>query len=341
MSIRTIARNLGVSPSAVSLALRGSVKISENTKRKIVEEADRIGYRPDGSVRQLMTQVRYASDRSGKACIGVFSFYQDKEPWKENRHFAAIYESMKKRAGSLGYRLEPIDLIESGMTAKRYVSILDARGIKGLLCFGSPDFKQKIPTELDHFAMVGLGLSVETPMHRVTSHFYNDLLNTLNRLYELGYRRPGLLLGTHEENRSQFAYPAAYYGWCKQRLGNRDFIPVLRMEKTKGRELIDWYEEAQPDVIVMVHLYHEVETLYQTLLDHNIRVPQDVGVAAVTQLLDHTPISGKVQNQALIGAWAVEMLESRMAYQDFGIPKHPRIEMVESTWHEGRTLKNH
>jgi hypothetical protein len=44
------------------------------------------------------------------------------------------------------------------------------------------------------------------------------------------------------------------------------------------------------------------------------------------------------QNQPLMGAWVVELLAARIANRDFGIPEHPRTEMVESRWIEGATL---
>jgi len=339
MSVRLIAKNLSVSPSTVSLALNNSPKIPEVTQRRVLDEAMRIGYCPNGNVRELMSEIRRSSMVRSSACMGVFSFYEGYLPWERSDHLAAIFESMSIRARELGYRLEAIPFFGEGMSPKRFTSILDARGIKGVLCFGSPDFEQVIPDELDHFAIVSIGLSIRTPLHRVTSHYYNDLQNALNRVYERGYRRPGLVLGEWEETRSQFAYSAAYYGWCKQRLGQRDSIPVLKVGQIEAGSLLSWYHSHKPDVILAVHLSGEVYRIPNILNAAGLRIPDDVGLAAVTQLLRDGAISGKQQNQKLIGEWAVEMLESRMTYRDYGIPEYPRIEMVESSWVEGQTLK--
>ena len=40
-----------------------------------------------------------------------------------------------------------------------------------------------------------------------------------------------------------------------------------------------------------------------------------------------------------VGSWAVELLVSRIMNRDFGYPSHPRIEMVEMQWIEGKTLR--
>jgi LacI family transcriptional regulator len=62
-------------------------------------------------------------------------------------------------------------------------------------------------------------------------------------------------------------------------------------------------------------------------------------VAVLTHLLDGTGFSGMQQNQLLIGAWAVELLVSRVLHRDFGIPATPHIEMVESRWIDGGSLR--
>ena len=46
-TIKDIARELGVSTSTVSRALRGSYEISPETKRLVMECAERLNYRPN------------------------------------------------------------------------------------------------------------------------------------------------------------------------------------------------------------------------------------------------------------------------------------------------------
>ncbi|ATY89549.1 LacI family DNA-binding transcriptional regulator [Pectobacterium atrosepticum] len=53
MSLKTIANNLGLSVTAVSRALNGHRDISEATRQRIQEEAERIGYRPNTHARRL------------------------------------------------------------------------------------------------------------------------------------------------------------------------------------------------------------------------------------------------------------------------------------------------
>lgn len=306
-----------------------------------MQEAERIGYRPNAKLNELMSHLRLNGTRPSEACFGVISFYETLRPWEESKHLSAIYGSIQARAEELGYRLESLGLKAPGMSAARFRSVLDTRGIQGLVCFGSPDLDQEFPSELDHYAIVTQGLSVKTPLHRVTSNFYNDLYETLDRLFDMGYRRPGLVLGRYEEDRSAYAYPSAYLGWCEHKFGVASLMPILRVDEVRTDNLLSWYRNNRPDVIVFVHLYNKLERLRKALSAGGLRVPEDVGAAVVTQLLGDSGFSGMEQNQDLIGSWTVELLVSRILNQDFGIPSHPRLLMVKSNWVNGNSLRNY
>ena len=73
MSTRRIAAEAGLSPSTVSLALRNSPKIPAATKQRIRKIAQRLGYRPDGKLTELMSHLRLTRTRPREACFGVVS----------------------------------------------------------------------------------------------------------------------------------------------------------------------------------------------------------------------------------------------------------------------------
>ncbi len=338
MNLRHLAKLAGLSPSAVSLALRGSPKVSDATRKRVRVLAEREGYRPDAKVVAMMTHLRRPRAVRQQACFGVISFYEGPRPWETSRHLTRIYEGMNRRADELGYRLEPFWLRAPGMTFHRFRGILDARGIEGLLSFGSPDLDQEFPAELADQAIVTVGLSIRTPLHRVTSHFYNDTVNVLDRVHQLGYRRPGLVLGRYEEARSGHAHTAAYLGWCEHRLGPGCALSVLQLERVEESPLLAWLGRARPDVLVFVHLYDMLAELRAVLRRNRERVPSGLGVAVLSQIVEGSGFSGLQQNQPLMGAWAVELLAARITNRDLGIPANPRIEMVEGEWVEGGTL---
>ena len=339
MNVRYIAKLARVSPSAVSLALRDSPRISSETKARVRRIARESGYAPDANIVQLMRHLRKPREVRQRACFGVISFYDRLRPWEDSRHLTRIYEGMSRRAGELGYRLEPLWLRAPGMTYQRFRGILEARTIEGLLCFGSPDFEEEFPEELNQQAIVTLGLSIHSPLHRITSHFYNDTVNALDRVHQRGYRRPGLVLGSYEETRSAHAHSAAYLGWCEHVLGPGRALPVVRLGEGEEKPLLAWLREHGPDVLIFVHRPDMVARLRTLLKEQRIRVPRQLGVVVLSHLVRGSGFSGLQQNQQLMGAWAVELLAARIANRDFGIPASPRIEMVEGEWVEGGSLQ--
>jgi LacI family transcriptional regulator len=103
--------------------------------------------------------------------------------------------------------------------------------------------------------------------------------------------------------------------------------------------LLAWLDPHRPDVLIFVHQHHALAEFDALLRRNGIRVPRDLGVAAISQSLEGTNFSGLQENQAVIGAWAIELLAARIANGDLGIPGNPRIEMVGRQWVDGRSLQ--
>ena len=339
MSIRQIARLSSLSACTVSLALNNNPKIPVATRQRVQRIARRIGYRPNAKVTELMAHIRLTRAKQIRACLGVISLYDSPRPWQNVPHLERIYTGMEQRAGALGYRLEPFWLREPGMSIQRFRKILDTRGIQGLLCFGSPNLEDELPAELKHYAIVTQGVSIKTLLHRIASNAYNDMWRMLRNVQHLGYRRPGLVLGAYEGQRSAHAYLCAYLGWCHLELGAPPAVPVLQLDQAEEKPLLKWLRKHEPDVMIFAHHYNVLGELEGILRRHKIRVPADLGVAVVTQILDGTNFSGLEANPRLVGEWAVELLVGRIANSDFGFPSHPRVEMVDMQWVDGQSLR--
>src|SRR5690349_1212960 len=108
MNVRHIAKQAGVSPSAVSLALRDSPRISDKTKTLVRRLAAEAGYTPDARIVDLMRHLRKPRAVRQQASFGVISFYDSLRPWEKSRHLTKVHEGMQRRAAELGYRLEPL-----------------------------------------------------------------------------------------------------------------------------------------------------------------------------------------------------------------------------------------
>jgi LacI family transcriptional regulator len=339
MTLRNLARLAKLSPAAVSLALRDSPRISEVTKIRVRRLAESVGYQPDAVLVAMMSHLRKSHSERPTACFGVISFYDHPRPWETSVHLLRMYEGMTRRGAELGYRLEPLWLRAPDMNYRRFRVILETRGIEGLLCFGSPVMDEDFPPELGAFAIVTQGQSIRTQLHRVISHAFNNTVAALNRLHQLGYRRPGLVLSRHEDLRDAHMHSGAYLSWCEHRLGLKQSLPILRMDEVEAEPLVAWLQGQQPDALVFVHLQNVLPRFEAVLKENGIRVPEDLGVTVISPVVEGSRFDGLQENQSVIGARMIELLAARIANRDFGIPSDPRVEMVESHWIEGASLR--
>jgi DNA-binding LacI/PurR family transcriptional regulator len=115
---------------------------------------------------------------------------------------------------------------------------------------------------------------------------------------------------------------------------------MLLLDRPDEKPLLNWLRQYRPDAMIVVHHHEALEELIAIMRQQGIgRSPQDIGVAALSQVLQGTGLSGLEENQQLMGEWAVELLVARIMNRDFGIPDHPRIEMVEGQWVDGGSLR--
>ncbi|MGE6784756.1 substrate-binding domain-containing protein [Ensifer adhaerens] len=99
MKLREFAQQLGLSPTTVSRALSGYPEVSEKTRKRVAEEAARLGYRPN------INAVRLATGRAG--AIGVVMGRSGEF------HFSEFMGGLAERLGT-----EDIDILVSPMDDK-------------------------------------------------------------------------------------------------------------------------------------------------------------------------------------------------------------------------------
>lgn len=340
MSLRSIARELGVSVTAVSLALKNSPRVSPELAERIRRLARDRGYVPNALISELMSEVRKSVSPTYHATLGAFSLYPEREPWKrpQRDYLHVVLKSATDCAESHGYRLEYFWYREPGMTPARFAKILEARGIHGLFCLGSLDPEEPYPAELAQFAVTTFGTSIPGKLHRVSSHFAADARLLFERLLSRGYRRPGLNILVHGDRRTDYAYSATYLSTLERNFP-LPHTPVLRSDTWDADRFHHWFSRHQPDVIVLHQSEEYVAGLETYLKERGLRVPEDIGIALLDKNPNPARFSGMLQDPGRMGATSIEMLIGRVLLRDFAPPDHPKIELVGGTWNEGRTIR--
>jgi LacI family transcriptional regulator len=341
MTSRQLAALANVSPATISMALRNHPRISEETKARILQLARKHHYRIDGKIGELMSVIRTHAPHRLQGCLGLISLYPEKKPWETPGRYSLqnVHRGVARRAAELGYRLETFWIREPGMRPDRLRTIIQTRGVQGLISFGAPNLDDEMPEQLLPFAIVTMGVSIRTRLHRVVTHFSQNATRVLNELKARGYRRPAALMKSFEDGRTAHLV-AAMYLYFSQYVFEPPQIPIFYTDMTMDMEAFHaWFVRYKPDVIVYCEHAALHPQLQAYLQKHRLRVPQDIGLAGIDCAVHPEWLSGMRQHVEHLGASAVDMLVGRVQQRDFGLPKIPKTEHVEGEWQEGKTLR--
>ena len=333
--MKEIAARAGVSVMTVSLALRNHPRITVATRERIQGIAHELGYRPNPMVHALMAEVRARRPVRSTTTLAFVTAFPTRDGWRRNHHvFAENFAGAQERAIQLGYRLEEFWARESGMTGRRLSAILDARNIRGVLIAPVPQARGHLTLDWPKLAAVTLGPSLYRPdLSRATSDHFDSSMMALRRLTKLGYRRIGMVLDRSTTMRTNYAHTAALYQYHRTvPAANR--IPALICDRLTEPGYRQWFDRHRPDVII------GMPGLMNWMLKWGMRVPADVGY--LDPLLPiWMPWSGIDHHFREVGAAAVDLIVGQLQRNEFGVPAHPKIVTVRSTWVEGNTVRQH
>lgn len=333
-SIRDVARQAGVSHTAASLALRGSPRVSQATRRQVEAVASQLGYRPHPVVSSLMTQLRTLKTNSAAETLGFITAWSTRDGWEKSPNLRRFYAGVKERALHTGYKLEVFWLREPGMTARRLSQILHTRGIRGLILQSLPKAHGHLSLDWQHFAVVAKGLTILRPaLHRVISSHFEDMRLVEHQLKGLGYGRLGLVLDAGLDARVDRAWLAAYLLY-QHGLAARYRVPalIIRAEDRPTR-FGAWLHQHHPEVVLFSQLPVPV-----WVKELGLSVPQDLGLVHLDWSEECAPLAGLDADPEGIGAAAVDLLAGQLQAHEFGVPAREKVVSVSGRWVPGASL---
>ncbi len=332
--MQQIADKAEVSRMAVSLALRGSRKVSAKTTAKIRSIAEELGYRPNPLVSALMTQLRLARPTQKRTTIAYATAFPTKDGWRRSGQLLQFHEGVRQRGEALGYEVEEWWLREPGMTQQRIGEILFTRGIHGLLVAPLPARGTAVQLDWSKFSGATIGHSFTgAALHRASSDQYRAILLALREIARLGYRRIGLAL-TREEDADVERRWSAGMLVHQSEIAPEDRVPMLLEEGALAGSFIPWFRAHRPDVVLS--LSSECVAL---LAGIGVCVPKDAGFASLGLLPADTGVAGVDQNFPLVGAAALDLVDVQLRRNELGLPDVPKTVLVPGRWVPGGTLR--
>jgi DNA-binding LacI/PurR family transcriptional regulator len=331
-TLRDIARQVGVDVSTVSLALRGSPKVTAPTAERIREAATRLGYRPD-PVLAALNAYRDGRRRDFRQVVAwLTNFPREMGSWRDRTTYAEYFDGAARRAEQCGYHLEEFPLYGGEVSPARMVQILETRGVHGLLLCPQPSPRQWPEFDFSQFSAVTFGYSLLAPtLHLVSNHQFLSVRTAAERLHQGGYRRIALALPPFYHESLRWQSDGAFLAFARRRAS-----PQLRFiyedSDWTAANFNRWLNRTRPDAVI-VDPYAMAGWWEQ--LDR--RVPEDLAVAAFGLSQTEKAWSGIYQNNHAIGVAGFDLLMMMLHRNERGVPEYPMRLLIEGVWRDGPT----
>jgi len=329
-TIRDVARFCGLSPSAVSAALRNKKNVSAATRERVRLAAVEIGYSGDAKVSQLMAYLR--SNKSSRNPPSLVLLYETNfrndifvKPWLSN-----YVSGIQSRCEQFGYILETIWVKDPEYSPKRINAILDSRGVEGIIIFHpTNEFPLRLGINFKHFAVSAIeGDHAGREFPRVVSMAFENMRLAMDRLLAMGYLRPGLVMGEWVNEQNDSCWRAGYIESSWKLPASRRIPPLI--DELWLKALPKWVERHRPDVIICAEAYirKEVEEIGK-------RLAQEIALVHVNLGSDVPEWAGVDNLHSEIGSASVDMVVSQIHRGETGIPTHTKTIMIHGVWRDG------
>lgn len=329
---KDLAEVLNISTASISFALKGSPKISETLRAKIIAKAQEMGYAPNPAARTLAHYRKSSSKAPVHAAIAWLNFWPDPKRLRSFHEYDHYWNGAKKAATSMGYQLEEFRAHDT--PPARLSRILQSRGIKGILLPPHRLTPEWNDFKWDQFSIIRFGRSLYHPLtHIVTADQVANMLLAFKETQQQGYQRIGFITGPGPSRGALFD---AGFLRAQQCLPKQQQLPICSIADLEDTAILtkinQWIKKYKPDAILTDTL-----KVPDTLTKIGYKVPKDFGLASMS-LLDVPVDSGIDQNPAEIGIVAIHTLVGMLSTNAHGLPPTLRETSVLGRWVHGTSL---
>lgn len=331
--LKDIAERAGCSVNTVSRALRGDPLISSGRRAQVAELAQAMGYRPDPLVAALCQRI--ARRKEGERFQATVALVDPMQPLG-GVMVRRLTEAARQRLDERGYGMETFDFRKWQHKGKRLVSMLESRGILGIIFLHFPSHDFELDWDLSRLAGVAFGHTLVNPaFHRVTENHSMAMQLALENVTRLGYRRPGMVLGSHHHKTSAGTWLGRFLAWQFEQRPLDPVPPFIEWNYATAAPdaLLAWYDAHRPDVIIG-HDWRAIEALKT---HRKLRCPEDIAFVSLIQWSGSTQTAGTNINPRACGAALADLLVAQLQRNERGAPPLPRVTMVSPHWMDGPT----
>lgn len=314
VSLKDIARKCGVSTATVSKALNGQPDIGEETRKRVTDMANELGYLANSAARALKTNRTYN--------LGVL-FTDLGDRGLTHEFFAAVLNSFKSEAESKGYDITFISNCNIDSRSASYLQHCRYRGVDGLL-IANIDYSGSQIREL-----AASELPLVTLDHRldgrpaVLSDNGDGTAALVRYAYAKGHRRIAFIHGeasvdVTQERLQGFRKAAGELGLS---IPDCCIVPSRYYQPDSCREAMNrLLQQAVRPTCVLLPDDFALAGAISAIREAKLRIPEDISVmgydgTVLSEVMD-PKITTYHQNTEMLGAKAAELLIAVIEHPD-------------------------
>lgn len=334
-SVRKLARQLGLSHTTVSEALRDSPRVRPETKKRVLTAARESGYRANPLAGALMSEMRRSRSGTFRGSLAIVDLEDsEKRPAHAARYHQAVTRGAVERAAELGFKADCIFTGKRGISLHRLDTILQSRGIRGLFLLPTETFPELEDFPWSRYVGVyGDYIIDRPPLHSVCPGHYRAMVMALQKLEGRGYRRPGLVMEESHDARLFNQWEAAFTTY-HQHQSHLTHVPSLIAPKVERAGFTAWFRRERPDVVLCHHAF-----VTEWMAACGASIPKTHGFCCLNVEMNTTPCAGIDLQPELLGARGIELVIAQLLRNEYGAPRCASSTSIPACWVDGPTLR--
>ncbi len=333
-TLRTLARELGLSRTTLSDALRGSPRVKATTIERVRAAAKAAGYERNPLTGAVMSQLRRSRGQQFRGVLAAIEIIETAQSPVAARYNDALMAGISARANDLGFKVERFVVGPQGVKLNRLDTILHTRGIQGLILLPAMGFPDLSELSWNRYTAVYADYFVDhPPLHCVCLDHYRSMIALLRELHARGYRRPGLFMEISLDERLQYRWEGAFLALQKY-LPNITQIPALQFREISRPEFEMWFRTYNPDVVIG-HFPEAMDWMKAC----GAKLPKTHGFVCLNSLRTTGNCATLDFQAPLLGGRACELVIGQLLHNEFGVPTQPSLTTIPARLIEGPTLR--
>jgi DNA-binding LacI/PurR family transcriptional regulator len=319
ISIKDVAEHAGVSTATVSHVINETRFVSEDTKQRVIQAIEELGYFPSAVARGL-------ASRKSKIVGVVFSDIS-------NPFFTSVYKGIESLLTEQGYELTLANTGEVNATQEVVLNTMFSRQIDGLIISPtgeeSPMLNRIISSHIPVIMLDRGGPFPTSSMVRLDN--VTAAYDATSHLIEDGHKKIGIVLGLSSVDTTSARLEGYKNALASHQLPFKDSYVIEGQSQSKGGLESTRILLTQPDPPTAVFTTNNLMTLgaLHAIRDLGLRIPKDIGLVGFD---DHDwadiftpPITVVKQPTFKMGVEAAKLLAVRMKAKQGEIQKETMI----------------